>query len=214
VLDDRLDEVERHLNLADAAFGLGVGDLEAGVRPSQLSGRATRARGPAQARDVLARRRVNQSGDSSIFQERPGRLRRPETHALAPRGVVIEVAVLDGILKDHREQTDHLADRGRTEGTLRLPRWSRITAPASICARSSFDSLSKRVLTARRARDQTDIYLSREDLGQDGLDPGAIDRLAHPMQQSHAQQASITREPAHPTPERCPDITRQTAGSS
>jgi ATP-dependent exoDNAse (exonuclease V) alpha subunit len=29
-----------------------------------------------------------------------------------------------------------------------------------------------------RARDQTEIYLSREDLAQEGLDPEAIDRLA------------------------------------
>jgi ATP-dependent exoDNAse (exonuclease V) alpha subunit len=29
-----------------------------------------------------------------------------------------------------------------------------------------------------RARDQTEIYLSRDDLGQEGLDPEAIDRLA------------------------------------
>jgi ATP-dependent exoDNAse (exonuclease V) alpha subunit len=42
-----------------------------------------------------------------------------------------------------------------------------------------------------RARDQTDIYLSREDLGHDAE---AIDRLAQLMQQSHAQEAAITRE--------------------
>ncbi len=32
VLDDRLDEVGRHLHLADAGLGLGVGDVEAGAR--------------------------------------------------------------------------------------------------------------------------------------------------------------------------------------
>jgi conjugative relaxase-like TrwC/TraI family protein len=58
-----------------------------------------------------------------------------------------------------------------------------------------------------RAREQTDIYLSREDLGQDGLDPQAIEHLAQLMQQSHAQQASITHEPAT---DRSPDITQQT----
>jgi ATP-dependent exoDNAse (exonuclease V) alpha subunit len=61
-----------------------------------------------------------------------------------------------------------------------------------------------------RARDQTDIYLSREDLGQDGLDPEAIEHLAELMQQSHAQDASITRGLAQPTPERSPDITQNT----
>jgi hypothetical protein len=60
-----------------------------------------------------------------------------------------------------------------------------------------------------RARDQTDIYLSREDLGQDGPDPEAIGRLAQLMQQSHAQQATITREPAQATAERSPDLRQQ-----
>ncbi|MGD1055777.1 MAG: hypothetical protein ABR992_00025 [Solirubrobacteraceae bacterium] len=31
MLNDRLDEVERHLYLADAALGLGVGDVKAGA---------------------------------------------------------------------------------------------------------------------------------------------------------------------------------------
>ena len=56
-----------------------------------------------------------------------------------------------------------------------------------------------------RARDQTDIYLSREDLGQDNLE-----RLAHLMQQGHAQEASITREPAQPATARSSEIGAQT----
>lgn len=65
-----------------------------------------------------------------------------------------------------------------------------------------------------RARDQTDIYLSREDLGEDGLDPEAIDHLAQLMQQSHAQDATITREPAQPTTDRSPDIGQNVADHS
>jgi conjugative relaxase-like TrwC/TraI family protein len=65
-----------------------------------------------------------------------------------------------------------------------------------------------------RARDQTHIYLSREDLGQDGLDPGAIEHLAQLMQQSHAQEASITREVDQPTADRSSEITQQTAERS
>jgi conjugative relaxase-like TrwC/TraI family protein len=45
-----------------------------------------------------------------------------------------------------------------------------------------------------RAREQTQIYVSREDLGETGLDTGAIERLAERMQQSRAQQASVTKE--------------------
>jgi conjugative relaxase-like TrwC/TraI family protein len=43
-----------------------------------------------------------------------------------------------------------------------------------------------------RARDRTDIYLSREDLGEQGMDAAAIERFADNIAQSHAQQPSIT----------------------
>jgi ATP-dependent exoDNAse (exonuclease V) alpha subunit len=43
-----------------------------------------------------------------------------------------------------------------------------------------------------RARDRTDVYVSREDLGEQGMDAGAIERLGEAMAESHAQQASIT----------------------
>jgi len=49
-----------------------------------------------------------------------------------------------------------------------------------------------------RARERTDVYVSREDLGEQGLDTGAIQRLAERMEHSRAQQASVTREPAGP----------------
>jgi conjugative relaxase-like TrwC/TraI family protein len=43
-----------------------------------------------------------------------------------------------------------------------------------------------------RARERTDIYVSREDLGEQGMDTGAIERLGELMAESHAQEASIT----------------------
>ena len=55
-----------------------------------------------------------------------------------------------------------------------------------------------------RAREQTDIYTAREDLGHQGIDSDAIDRLAERISESHAQQASVTRaqidEPTRPEP--------------
>jgi hypothetical protein len=51
-----------------------------------------------------------------------------------------------------------------------------------------------------RAREQTDIYTSHEDLGHTGVDKDLVDRLADRIRESHAQQASITREP-QPTTE-------------
>ncbi|HEY5344372.1 MAG TPA: AAA family ATPase [Solirubrobacteraceae bacterium] len=47
-----------------------------------------------------------------------------------------------------------------------------------------------------RAREQTQLYLAREDLGEQGLDTDAIERLADRMRQSRAQEASITKEVA------------------
>ena len=44
-----------------------------------------------------------------------------------------------------------------------------------------------------RARERTDMYTSREDLGHAGIDSDAIGRLAERAHKSNAQQASITR---------------------
>jgi hypothetical protein len=53
-----------------------------------------------------------------------------------------------------------------------------------------------------RAREQTDIYTARDDLGHQGIDADAIGRLAERISESHAQEASITRteidQPARP----------------
>ncbi|HEY5045208.1 MAG TPA: MobF family relaxase [Solirubrobacteraceae bacterium] len=56
-----------------------------------------------------------------------------------------------------------------------------------------------------RAREQTQIYLAREDLGEQGLDTDAIERLAERMQQSRAQEASITKEVAERDQPLAPD---------
>jgi conjugative relaxase-like TrwC/TraI family protein len=43
-----------------------------------------------------------------------------------------------------------------------------------------------------RARERTDLYVSREDLGDTGMDAEAIEHLADAMAESNAKQASIT----------------------
>jgi ATP-dependent exoDNAse (exonuclease V) alpha subunit len=53
-----------------------------------------------------------------------------------------------------------------------------------------------------RAQERTDLYVSREDLGEQGMDAGAIERLGEAMAESHAQQASVT----------APAIEREAAG--
>ncbi len=45
-----------------------------------------------------------------------------------------------------------------------------------------------------RAREQTHVYVSREDLGEAGMDAGAIERLGEKMRRSGAQEASVSRD--------------------
>jgi hypothetical protein len=58
-----------------------------------------------------------------------------------------------------------------------------------------------------RARERTDVYISREDLGEQGMDTGAIERLGERMARSRAQEATITKDVAEPTAE--PERTTQ-----
>jgi conjugative relaxase-like TrwC/TraI family protein len=53
-----------------------------------------------------------------------------------------------------------------------------------------------------RARERTDVYISREDLGEQGMDTGAIERLGERMARSRAQEATITKGVAEPSVER------------
>ena len=58
-----------------------------------------------------------------------------------------------------------------------------------------------------RSKEQTDIYTSREDLGEQGMNAGAIERLGEAMSVSNAQQASIATparqsQPSIATPSR------------
>jgi conjugative relaxase-like TrwC/TraI family protein len=60
-----------------------------------------------------------------------------------------------------------------------------------------------------RSREKTEIYAAREDLGEQGMDTGAIERLGEAITESHAQQASIATpavepEPRHPQSEATP----------
>ncbi len=60
-----------------------------------------------------------------------------------------------------------------------------------------------------RSRESTDIYAAREDLGEQGMDTGAIERLGEAIAESHAQQPSIAtptaeREWRQPQPEATP----------
>jgi conjugative relaxase-like TrwC/TraI family protein len=64
-------------------------------------------------------------------------------------------------------------------------------------------------VTLSRAREQTQIYVSREDLGEMGLDVGAVERLAEKLRRSRAQEATITKEIAEKTTKRQQSQERQ-----
>jgi hypothetical protein len=68
-------------------------------------------------------------------------------------------------------------------------------------------------VTVSRAREQTQIYVSREDLGEKGLDIGAVERLSEKMKRSRAQQATITKKIAERDETIAPETTtaQQTA---
>ncbi len=61
----------------------------------------------------------------------------------------------------------------------------------------------------RCAREQTQVFVSREDLGEQGMDTGAIERLGERMRQSRAQEASIAREVDEKAAERRARIERE-----
>ena len=69
-----------------------------------------------------------------------------------------------------------------------------------------------------RAREQTQIYVSREDLGEMGLDTGAMERLADRMKRSRTQETTITKNLAErdgpETPGRAAEIAEPTAEQS
>lgn len=60
-----------------------------------------------------------------------------------------------------------------------------------------------------RAREQTQVYVAREDLGEQGMDVGAIERLGELMRRSGAQEASIAREADKRSVERRTRIERE-----
>jgi conjugative relaxase-like TrwC/TraI family protein len=60
-----------------------------------------------------------------------------------------------------------------------------------------------------RAQERTDIYVSREDLGEQGMDAGATERLGEAMAESHAQQATTTVPTAERDEQSCPGVELQ-----
>jgi len=84
-----------------------------------------------------------------------------------------------------------------------------ITAEASGILAGGWQTDRERAYVAlSRAREQTHVHVSREDLGEAGMDTGAIERLGERMRRSGAQEASIAKGVAERTAERSPQMQR------
>jgi len=85
-----------------------------------------------------------------------------------------------------------------------------ITAEASGILTGGWQTDREHVYVAlSRAREQTQVYVSREDLGEAGMDTGAIERLAERIRRSGAQEASIAKEADERSAERQEWIDRE-----
>ncbi len=105
-----------------------------------------------------------------------------ETHEREPREVVVDTAKFSDL------NLGYAVHVYKAQG---------ITAEASGILTGGWQTAKEHAYVAlSRAREQTQIYVSREDLGEAGMDTGAIERLAERIRRSGAQEASITKETA------------------
>jgi conjugative relaxase-like TrwC/TraI family protein len=176
------DELDR---LSAAAQQQRVAAGELGLRRASLPGRPYDLR----------------SGDDVILT---GQLRPPGEERLenGTRGVVLSV---DGrtdrvVLRTDEPQPRDVAFSTRDFRDVRLAyaqhvyKAQGLTTDRALVLTGGWQSDRERTYVAlSRARERTDVYVSREDLGEDGTDADLIARLADRVSVSHAQHASVTR---------------------
>ena len=108
---------------------------------------------------------------------------RVRTEEQPPREVDVNTGELDGLRLGYAQHVY------KAQG---------LTTDRSLVLTGGWQTDRERAYVAlSRAREQTDIYTAREDLGHQGIDSDAIERLAQRISESHAQQASVTRAPIH-----------------
>ena len=103
-----------------------------------------------------------------------------ETHEREPREVEVD--------------TDRFSDLSLSYA-VHVYKAQGITAEASGILTGGWQTDREHAYVAlSRARERTQVYVAREDLGEQGMDAGAIERLGERMRRSGAQEASIARE--------------------
>jgi conjugative relaxase-like TrwC/TraI family protein len=177
------DELDR-LNAAAQQRRIAAGEL--GLRRANL---------PSRPYDL-------RSGDEVILT---GQLRPPGQERLE-NGTRSQVLSVDGrtdrvVLRTDEPQPRDVEFSTREFRDVRLAyaqhvyKAQGLTADRALVLTGGWQSDRERAYVAlSRARERTDVYVSREDLGEDGTDADLIERLADRVSVSHAQQASVTRE--------------------
>jgi ATP-dependent exoDNAse (exonuclease V) alpha subunit len=145
---------------------------------------------------VLGERRVENGITGTIVDADRDRDRVTiETHEHEPREVAVDTAKFSDLSLGY---------------ALHVYKAQGITAEASGILTGGWQTDREHAYVAlSRAREQTQVYVAREDLGEQGMDTGAIERLGERMRQSRAQEASIAREVEEKAIERQARIERE-----
>ena len=186
--NDELDRLNQHAQELRAAAG------ELGEERVQLPDRTIRSR----------------PGRRGAVRCAASRARRPARRERHPRHVVdvdertsaVRVRTEEQPPREVDVKTEEL-DELRLSYAQHVYKAQGLTTDRALVLTGGWQTDRERAYVAlSRAREQTDIYTAREDLGHQGIDSDAIDRLAKRISESHAQQASVTRaqidEPTRP----------------
>ena len=150
----------------------------------------------------------------AVLSERPYAL-APGDHVIFTKPLVVpdqdrvESGTLGTVQDVHSEHHVRIATRGAKEREvdvdtrktdLRLAyaqhvyKAQGLTADRALVLIGGWQTDRERAYVAMtRAREQTNIYTAHDDLGEQGMDAEAIERLGQAMAESNAQQASTTR---------------------
>jgi conjugative relaxase-like TrwC/TraI family protein len=130
---------------------------------------------------VLGERRVENGITGTVLDADRDRNRVTiSTHEREPREVAVDTANFSDLNLGY---------------ALHVYKAQGITAEASGILTGGWQTDREHAYVAlSRAREQTQVYVAREDLGEQGMDVGAIERLGERIRQSRAQEASIAKE--------------------
>jgi len=118
---------------------------------------------------------------------------RGEVLSIDERAHQVRVRTVEPQARDVEFCTDEFADV-RLAYAQHVYKAQGLTVDRALVLTGAWQTDRERAYVAlTRARERTDVYLAREELGEEGLDDGAIARLAGRISTRRGQDASITR---------------------